>query len=363
MFVLAPGGLVNKTGAKFAPESQGSSNKPVGYFWRGADGKVYVQGENGIHSAGVWDANTANYYGSRGFVQTPASPTNAPSNIPNGNGVGISAGGGAVKSLDTAGLQSLDSLIANLDNDKSNAIRQATLRRDAAKKQKEEEKKLEEGKYQGKKLSTLQDFAGAKTDTDLNTRNTLENLVSSLSTLGLGGSRALTRQILDAANMSNRKANATQAKDNQGLDSAFNEYSAGNDNDQLKIADQYGYEAGKAEQDYLKAKQTALYKKADIYNAADDTGNRSNLMNEANGLNGMISGAAFLNPQYTGETKTMATPELGDYTQNIAKYDTTGIGASPGVAPAGNLAVRAIAVNDKDLGIKKKTESELGYGV
>jgi hypothetical protein len=29
----------------------------------------------------------------------------------------------------------------------------------------------------------------------------------------------------------------------------------------------------------------------------------------------------------------------------------------------GNLAVRAIAVNNKDLGVKKRTEGELGYGL
>lgn len=220
-------------------------------------------------------------------------------------------------------------------------------------------------------MSTLQDFSGAKTDTDLNTRNTLENLISSLSTLGLGGSRALTRQILDAANMSNRKANATQAQNNQGLDSAFNEYTVGNENDIKKIDDQYGYDEGEANRKYFQEKQNTLYKKADLYSGIDE-GARTNIMNEGNGLNDMIAGAAFMNPSYTGEARAMATPELADYTQDIAKYETTNIGASSdGLTPVsanganvpGNLAVKAIAVNDKDLGIKKKTEAELGYGV
>lgn len=285
-----------------------------------------------------------------------------------GTGTGTPA-----KVLDTAQLTSLDSLINSLGTIKDQSVQKAAIKRDTSAKEKAEEKAREEAKYQGKKLATLQDFSGAKTDTDLNTRNTLENLVSSLSTLGLGGSRALTRQILDAANMSNRKANATQATNNQGLDSAFNEYSVGNENDMKKIADQFGYDSGEAERQFLQGKQNALYKKADVYNAVDDTGSRQRVMDEANGLNGLIANSAFMNPSYTGEAKVMATPELGDYTQDIAKYDTTGIVganadpltpvASDGMNAPGNLAVRAIAVNDKDLGIKKKTENDLGYGV
>jgi hypothetical protein len=187
--------------------------------------------------------------------------------------------------------------------------------------------------------------------------------------MGLGGSRALTRQILDASNQSNRKANATQATNNQGLDSAFNEYTAGNQNDVKKIEDQLDFENGEADRAWGQNRQTALYKKGDVYGAADKTAERQAVMSEGDSLNSFISGASFMNPSYTGETKAMATPELSSYTQDIAKYDTTSIGAGAnGLTPVnagatpGNLAVRAIAVNDKDLGIKKKTEGDLGYG-
>lgn len=364
--VLTPRPMTSST--RSGGSSSGGGNQP-GYFWRGADGKVYVQGANGINSAGNWDANTANYWKSRGFTQTADSKANTPTDQNGGGGGGSYGGGGggaAAKVLDTAQLSSLDSLIASLGTIKDQAKQKAAIKRDTATREKAEEKAREEGKYKGKKLGVLQEFAGAKTDTDLNTRNTLENLVSSLSTLGLGGSRALSRQILDAANMSNRKANATQSTNNRDLDGAWNEYTVGNQNDVKKIQDQYGYDAGEAERAYLQQKQNALYKKADIYNAADHANERQALMNEGNSLNGAISGAAFMNPQYTGEARAMATPELGDYTQDIAKYDTTNIGGGEAVDGAnvpGNLAVKAMAVNDKDLGIKKKSESDLGYGV
>jgi hypothetical protein len=304
-----------------------------------------------------------------GVTSGTVAPSGTNSKATNTGGGGITT---PAKVLDTAQLSSLDSLMSSLGAIKDQSVAKAAIKRDTSKREKQEEKDREEGKYKGKKLSTLQDFAGAKTDTDLNTRNTLENLISSLSTLGLGGSRALTRQILDAANMSNRKANATQATNNQNLDSAFNEYTIGNENDMKKIEDQYGYDAGEAERKFLQDKQSALYKKADVFNAADKTAERGQVIQEADSLNSLISGAAFMNPTYTGEARAMATPELSEYTQDIAKYDTTNIGASSeGLTPVsanganvpGNLAVRAMAVNDKDLGIKKKTEADLGYGV
>jgi hypothetical protein len=353
------------------------SSAPVGsrdgdIFWQGTDGNIwYKDGQTGAvtnmgtpQQAKSWDLILNG-------AQEIADPN--PGQTLGANTGGATTGGGytaPAKVLDAAQVQSLDSLLGSFDTIRDQAKAKAAIKRDTAKREKQEEKEREEGKYKGKKLNVLQDFAGAKTDTDLNTTQTLENLISSLSTLGLGGSRALTRQILDAANMSNRKANATQATNNQGLDSAFNEYAVGNENDVKKIDDQYGYDVGEADRSWGQNRQNTIYKKADLYSDIDE-GTRTNLMNEGNSLNGVITGSAFMNPSYTGEAKAMKTPELSEYTQDIARYDTTSIGGGDGLTPAsanganvpGNLAVKAMAVNDKDLGIKKKTEAELGYGV
>lgn len=341
-------------------------------YWTGQDGNVWLREASGKTTnlgtpkqAKVWDLglNGAQEIDDPVANKAPASNTTA------------GTGGGYVappKVLDTAQLGSLDSLINSLGTTKDQQIGKAAIKRDTSKREKEEERTREEGKYQGKKLGVLQDFAGAKTDTDLNTRNTLENLISALSTLGLGGSRALTRQLLDASNMSNRKANSTQARNNQGLDSSWNEYSAGNDNDQKKIQDQYGYDEGEANRTYLQGAQNATYKKADVYGNFDDKATRQTLMNEGDAYNSRIAGSSFMNPSYTGAARAAKTPDLDNYMQDIAKYDTTNIGANDGgLTPdsanganvPGNLAVQAIAVNDKDLGIKKRTEADLGYGV
>lgn len=314
---------------------------------------------------------TATSYGGGNPAQQTAKALPASDSTP----IGVGSGAAPAKVLDTAQLASLDSLLASFDSMRNQSKQKAAVTRDTRKREKDEEKGREKGKYEGKKLSTLQEFAGSKTDTDLNTRNTMENLMSSLSVMGLGGSRALTRQILDAANMSNRKANATQASNNQGLDSAFNEFSAANENDVRKIDDQYGYDVGEADRTWGQNRQNTLQKKADVYNAADKTNERQAVMNEANGLNSFIAGAPFMNPTYTGESRAMATPELSDYTQDIARYDTSAIGAdagagaltpvgADGATTGGNLAVRAVALNDRDLGVKKKTEgTDLVLGV
>lgn len=332
-----------------------STNRMVYY---GAPNQAWEQAGASLRNQGynrVWEGD-----------KRPAKENTPPPTDPRNPGGGYQA---PAKVLDQAQLDAIDSQFGVYDSARDTNKNKARMKREAAEAEKRQEREREEGKYKGKKLSTLQEFGGAKTDTDINTRNTLENLLSSISVLGLGGQRALTRQILNAANTSNRKANATQATNSQNLDNAFNEFDVANKNDISKIADQHDYEVAETEREWAQNRQNALYKKADVYNAADKTGERETMMREGNSLNSVIANAAFMNPRYDGQARAMATPELADYTQDIAKYDTTAIGADGAAAPgdqtagAGNLAVRAIAVNDKDLGIKKKTEGNLGYGV
>lgn len=42
-------------------------NQKYGTFWRGQDGKVWVAGDKGVHSAGRWDNNTHEYWQTRGY--------------------------------------------------------------------------------------------------------------------------------------------------------------------------------------------------------------------------------------------------------------------------------------------------------
>ncbi len=341
-----------------------------GVFWLGEDGNVWVKGAGGTHSAGRWDGNTTNYWQSRGFSFIPN-----PNPSRRGGGGYVSGGGGfrggfgggsaPAKKLDQDQINSLNGLLGVYDAKRNTQREKARLTHDAHVNEKQEERTKEKKKYDGKKLSTMQDFGMAKNDTDINTRNTLEGLISSLSTMGVGGSRALARRILSSANRSNRQANATYAKNSQALDTAWNEFDAANRNDLAKIEDQYKYDLAEADKEWGQNRQNTLYKMADVYNAADNHGERTRLMNEGNGLNGYISNARFVNPQYTGKLNVMAAPELSSYSQDIAKYDTSAIGNDgtelinpDGTTTPGNLAIKAVAMSDKDLGVKKRIEGE-----
>lgn len=298
-------------------------------------------------------------------VAPQADVVKAPSNIEVTGGGG---GGGYSAPAPKLDQSQIDSLLASLgiyDTDRDNAKRQAAIKRDTFKREKDEELKRERGKYNSKKQEVAQKYGTARTDTDLNARNTLQNLLSSLSTLGMGGSRELTRQILAAANQSNRQANTTQAQNNQELDSAFNEYKGGYENDLRKINDQYGADVAAADKTWAEKRRDTLHRIGSVYGQADRAAERDNYMRQGDSLNSIIANSAFMSPSYTGESRAMATPELASYNQDVAQYDTTAIGGDQanGTNVPGNLAMKAIAVNDKDFGIKKKNEADLGYGV
>lgn len=42
-----------------------------GSFWKGADGNVWVYGDQGTNNAGAWDDNTISYWTNKGYSQTP----------------------------------------------------------------------------------------------------------------------------------------------------------------------------------------------------------------------------------------------------------------------------------------------------
>lgn len=122
-----PNQLVPSTPSPAAGSPAPQANTP-GYFWKGADGKVYVQGSQGINAAGNWDANTANYWSSRGFHQTPDSPVAPPaasggSSAGGGSAAAASGGGHLSQSVIDAVMQSIANDIAQNQGNYNNALR------------------------------------------------------------------------------------------------------------------------------------------------------------------------------------------------------------------------------------------------
>lgn len=118
-----------------APKPVASSSAPSnnGVYWIGSNGLVYVKGSNGTNAAGQADANTSNYWGSRGFSQI-ADP-NAPQQTQNITGAGGSAstsgGSGYVAPTDADTAPLLASL-SHLDEILNNRNTQSQQEHDAA---------------------------------------------------------------------------------------------------------------------------------------------------------------------------------------------------------------------------------------
>lgn len=49
-------------------------------FWKGADGKVYVKGDQGVNAAGNWDNNSEKYWSGRGFEFSSIDPVSGKMN-------------------------------------------------------------------------------------------------------------------------------------------------------------------------------------------------------------------------------------------------------------------------------------------
>lgn len=317
---------------------------------------------NGLGGKEIWEGfqNTASGGGGNNTVGT--------SDIGFSGGGG---GGGAPKALDTAQLNSLQALLNSLTTIKSNALRVAGTRRDTRRNEKNSEKDAQTQKYDTGLQTTGQDFANTIGQSDVNTRNTLDNLLSSLAVMGMGGREGLIRQIMEQANQANRNANMKQAQAKQALTGSYNDYLAGYNNDMKNINDTYSNDVANANKDYAQNRQNALYRMADVYGDADDSANRNRLMKEGQGLSSVIANSTFLKPTYTGVKRQMATPDLSQYTQNVSRYSGSLQGAGTPVSAPTGLGVSAstptpsvMAVNNADeFGIKKKPAGQLGYGV
>lgn len=359
------------------PSNNQHRNTNNGVFWIGRDGNVWVKGSGGTNSAGRADGNTISYWTSRGFSQIadPVAPR-AQANNANGSGsvfrrVGggyyTGGGGGAAtppKKLDEAQIGSLRTLLSQIDTVKDRAVQKASAKRTASINEKNEEKNRETKKRDTKKIETEQDFNDSRNQTDVTGVNTLNNLISSVSTLGLGNKETLVRQILDKINQANRKSNSTLAKNRQSIDSAYNTYMAGYDNDIKKINDQFSYDVGEANKTRAQQRQNTLYRMADVYGNGGLEAERNNMINEGNSLSHEIANAPFVNPSYTGEVRTMATPELNEYTANIGSFTPTpGLVANGVVEATPGVAIQALADTDKDYGVKRHLEDSKIYGV
>lgn len=340
-----------------------------GITWRGQNGQWYAQGNNGKviktggRMSGLREVSDPNVRG-RQAGSAPKITQEVGGQGSAGGGVAYGGGGSTTPALDVAKIASLNDYLRALDNDRQKAFEKAQATWETSMNEKNREKEEQMKAYQAKLIQFEQELGEALNESNVNTADSLAALQSQLGTLGIGGEEALRRQILTNANIQNRKLNADYARNKQAQEAELNKYQAGYNDDIKKINDQRDFNRGEAEKTWGQLRKNTLNQIADVYGDANMTAERQNYMNQANSLNDLITNSAFTNPSYKGQTRAMETAQLADLAANIGTYQTQVNDASGG-APSGSAMpqVRAVSVNEKDAGIKKQQEGQIGYGI
>lgn len=344
-----------------------------GITWRGQNGQWYAKGNNGKtietggRMSGLREVSDPNVRGRQAgsapkITQEVGGQGSAGGSA--GGSVAYGGGGSTTSALDTAKIASLNDYLRALDNDRQKAFEKAQATWETSMNEKNREKEEQMKAYQAKLIQFEQELGETLNESNVNTADGLAALQSQLGTLGIGGEEALRRQILTNANIQNRKLNADYARNKQAQEAEWNKYQAGYNDDTKKINDQRDFNRGEAEKTWGQLRKNTLNQIADVYGDSNMTAERQNYMNQANSLNDLITNSAFTNPSYKGQTRAMETAQLADLAANIGTYQTQVNDASGG-APSGSAMpqVRAVSVNEKDAGIKKQQEGQIGYGI
>ena len=340
-----------------------------GITWKGQNGQWYAQGNNGKviktggRMSGLREVSDPNVRG-RQAGSAPKITQEVGGQGSAGGSVAYGGGGSTASALDVAKIASLNDYLRALDNDRQKAFEKAQATWETSTNEKNREKEEQMKAYQAKLIQFEQELGETLNESNVNTADGLAALQSQLGTLGIGGEEALRRRILTNANIQNRKLNADYARNKQAQEAELNKYQAGYNDDIKKINDQRDFNRGEAEKNWGQLRKNTLNQMADVYGDSNMTAERQNYMNQANSLNDLITNSAFTNPSYKGQTRAMETAQLADLAANIGTYQTQVNDASGG-APSGSAMpqVRAVSVNEKDAGIKKQQEGQIGYGI
>lgn len=131
-----------------------------GVFWKGADGKVYVKGDQGVNAAGAWDNNTQKYWSDRMYqmiddplAQRGSSATSTSSRTSGGGG-----GGTVYDPLNQGAVDATNASMAGLDTILAQALASAQTGYDNASKLMNEQEGSQRKSYDEGTLSNMQNY-------------------------------------------------------------------------------------------------------------------------------------------------------------------------------------------------------------
>lgn len=334
-----------------------------GYFWKGADGKVYVQGSQGINAAGSWDGNSANYWASRGYTHTPDSPTASTSgggntgggsNTASNTGGGGGGGGGGYGSGSQNVSYGSSSIAAPVYPDKSNDI---TLQNaglgavgateNAGIKAIDDAWNKINGQYEGDLATAGTEYGHQTTsnnqDLQTNKQTALERGVSgrqglfgtlaSIGALNGTGIERANHAVQQGTNEDLTTASNTYATNQNSLDSGYNAYTQQEKRLQDAAKSAHDNNQQQVHNDAAKSRQQYLTNLANDYQTEGKTAEAKTYAQQAADLFPSIAATNVptINMGYSGGAYT--APTLGQY---VAKANNTSVQSTPGNNASGN---------------------------
>lgn len=321
------------------------ANSP-GYFWKGGDGKVYVQGSGGINAAGTWDANSANYWAAKGFHQTADSPTKQVAGPPDPNNTTGSGGGSgpvyADKSDDlavqNAGLGTVDGqtqgAIDKINGQLASVLGGYNTETTANTKNYTDQSNNNTNQFQTGKQTALVNAAAG--------RRGLLGTLGSIGALSADGVRLANEAVQHGANEDLSGASQTFAGNQSSLDTALGTYTAADKARRDRATAATNDDVTNAKNGGATAKQNFLVNISNDYAAEGDKGNAAKYSAMAAALYPEISATNV-------PTKTVA-PEAAAYTPStLASYLSKGNTIVQTSAPttAGGLTIPGLAATTK----------------
>lgn len=324
--------------------------KSTGYFWKGADGKVYVQGSGGINAAGSWDGNTANYWSSRGYTQTAPSPTKsaaasngatttstdtgygtgATSSAASGSGSGTSyedksnditlqnAGLGSVGDTENSGIKSIEDAWNKINGQYEGDLNTAST---------------EYGNQSTENNKDLQTNKQTALERGVSGRQGLFGTLSSLGALNGTGIQLANRAVQKGTNEDLTTAGNTFATNQNGLDTGYNAYTQQEKRLQDAAKSAKDNNEQQVHNDAAKSRQQYLTNLANDYQAEGNTAQAKTFASQAADLFPSIAATNVptINMGYSGGAYT--APTLSQY---AAKANNTTVQTTPGSNASGN---------------------------
>jgi len=205
-----------------------------GVYWRGADGNVYVKGDQGVNNAGQWDDNSGTYWGDRGFdqINDPNVPTNGWQQGSSTSGTQYGTGGTSGTADDISFLDDqqaqLQDLLGRTEGNLNQGLTRNQDQYDTAYGGAQGDKQRQYANYQDQRVKTNKDKQNALSTIDRNAGQGYNNLAQIIGRSAGTGSSAF-RDLLPSVvgkDTSAKRTNAinTSGENLQGIDKAQGQY-------------------------------------------------------------------------------------------------------------------------------------------